>query len=311
MKYPITVFLSIFFLLSACKDPENSWVPKSVIDSLIISQNPVMKHIAVIHKNDVYYLPAVNGSAVRITNTPTLYKRMLSMSHNHKKFAFLNGSAIVIVDDSGKQLARLTQYSNVKCFDWSANDETLYILSDNTMYYYGPSMNLPPFTISYPYSSYTTDVLWASVSSKGDFAYVFSGLSVTAGYYTTRLVIKPAGGGADVVYQPSGSDQMVYAAFSSNERDIVVGIAASTYSKSLEKLLFFSGLKNYPDFHIQSSEFYSTPRYNSKEKFMVCGYGSGRSDTLKLSSRCVTNFSKSITRNDFFNENDFLYTDWK
>ncbi|HEY0055755.1 MAG TPA: hypothetical protein VGB63_10395 [Pedobacter sp.] len=310
MKFQLSFYLFLVLAVAACQKAEDPFVSKSVIDSLIARKNPVMKNVAFIFKNDIYYLPAFNQLPVRITNSPGVSKRSLSMSHNHKKFAYLSGSAIVIVDEKGSQLARLTQYSNVKTFDWSLNDETLYILTDNSMAYYGPSLNLPEITFPGINWAVTPQVLWASVSSKGDFAYVFTAF-YPFGPDTYKLVVKRAGGGTDVVYTAEQNEKMSYAAFSVNEQDLVVGYKSNSYDRELSKLEIFSGLKSYPDFDLESSENYSTPRYNSKLDYMVCGYMRVNSDTLKLSARFGADFDKSKVREEFYTTGDFLYTDWK
>ncbi|WP_207420303.1 hypothetical protein [Desertivirga brevis] len=305
--------LCIIFLLScfvACKKGENPWVPKSAIDSLISARNPMMNHVAVIYNQDIYYFPSIEQSPIRITQTPNVNKRMLSMSHNHKKFAFLNGSTIVIVDDKGAQLAELSQYSNVKGFDWSADDATLYILNNNTISYFGPSMNLP--AITYPGINWATSpqVLSATVSSRGDFAYVFTAYHpFSPDPY--KLVIKRADGRPDVVYTAEHNERLSYAAFSANDFDLVVGYKDNESDRSFGKLGIFTGLKNYPDFEMRFSSKYSSPRYNSKLNFMVCGYKSSSSDVFLLSARNFADLIDKSTNRDDFNNRDVLYTDWK
>src|SRR6185312_9584066 len=123
--------------------------------------------------------------------------KLVRMSHDHSKFAYLNaGKQIVVVDSTGKQVTTLSQYTQVKCFDWSADDKTLYILNGNTMAYYGPAMNLPAFSIP---SGSDQSVSWVSVSMQGDFAYVAHWFDFSYGDQY-QLVVQPHGNGQKFVY---------------------------------------------------------------------------------------------------------------
>lgn len=318
MKLKFTVLIIVataLYTLVSCKKSANPYVSKSVIDSLIARQNPAVKNVAFIFKNDVYYLPAFDKEAVKITNTPTAGKKFIKMSHNAQKFAFLNSTnRIEIIDKTGKQLTVLTQYSQVKSFDWSNNDETLYILNNNSMVYYGPSMNLPE--IRYGGSnSYSNQVLSASVSAKGDFAYVFYAFNPFGlDYY--KLIIAPANDTKEMVITSSEqSDQMAYVAFSSNEQDLVVGIKPRiTFNNKLLKLLLYTDLKKYPDYTISESSYqaYSTPKYNSSQNYMVCGYMQNKSDSVKLHAYGFEKYKEKHRHlAQYYNTGDVIYTDWK
>jgi hypothetical protein len=315
MKLHYFLYLILIIFFAACQKTENPYVPKSVIDSLIARQNPTMKNVAFIFNNDIYFLAAFDKPVLRITSTPNSSKRFVSMSHNHTKFAYLNrNNSIVIVDNKGLQIEQLSQYTDVKSFDWSLDDKTLYILNNNMMFYYGPSMNLPEIT--YPGINWgaTPEVLSASVSSKGDFAYVFYAFyPFGPDYY--KLVVKRADKKADVVYRDDDQNaQMAYVAFSVNEQDLLVGYKPrTTVNNKLYKLAFFTGLKNYPDGQMESTtQAYSTPKFNSSLDYMVGGYMSDSSDTLKLNAFGFGKFSgKNLRRSEFFTVGDAIYTDWK
>lgn len=315
MKLKFTLYITLFACLFSCQKADNPYVSKSVIDSLIAKKNPIMKNVAFIFNNDVYYLPAFDKAPVRITNSQTNFKKFVSMSHNYKKFAYLNSNNnIVIVDDKGVQLAILTQFNKVKSFDWSMDDATLYILNDNMMVYYGPSMNLP--AIDYPGINWATtpEVLSASVSSTGDFAYVFYAFyPFGPDYY--KLVIKRADKKADIVYRDEDQNaQMAYVAFSVNEQDLVLGYKPrTTLNNKLEKIAFFTDLKSYSDGDLESTtQAFSTPRYNSSLNYVVGGYMDNKSDTLKLHAFGFEEFKgKNLVRPEFFTKGNALYTDWK
>ncbi len=58
------------------------------------------------------------------------------MSVNAQKFAYLNSDSIIeIVNRDGELIERLTQYKNIQDFDWSYDNQTLYILSNNELFF--------------------------------------------------------------------------------------------------------------------------------------------------------------------------------
>jgi hypothetical protein len=304
----------IFFLFSSCDKTENPYVDKQVIEALIKAQNPEVEHVAVIYNKDIYYLSNLAQAGIRVTNTPGNSKTFVKMSHNHKQFAYLDGSGtIVIVNLQGQVVTTLPQYGDVKSFDWSADDKTLYILNNNEIAYYGPSMNLPEITYNGLISGMSMEVLSASVSMQGDLAYIIHGFSFLTGD-KYKMIIKPANKAADIVFEDNSTiPSMRYVAFSSNKQDLVLGYSESTYLPNhLTKIYVFIDLQKDDHYYFGSKYGCFTPLFNESKSFLVAGCSSGSDNIVKLAALGVNKqIEKNIYSNLYTTQNNVLYTDWK
>lgn len=289
-------------ILNGCqKDP----YPYITIDE---AQNTPVQNVAFIYNNDVYFAADIDKPATKITNTGT-FKKFIKVSHDHTKFAYLNSLGYVeVVDNTGKLIITLN-YTAIKSFDWTADDKTLYILSNGNMYYYGTAL---PLSITYPgVAGYTTEVLSASVSIKGDFAYVIHAYAYGYGD-KYRLVIKPAGSSNVITYDNNIDYSMNYVAFSSNLQDMVVGYRGpNDASYNYTKLEFFTGLNAYPSFSYQSSQAYGTPIYNSTLSFMVSGFTDVNTNKVVLAAISTKDVSKNKISKTYISTGNGVYTDWK
>jgi hypothetical protein len=275
-KYYSLIGLIILIIAGCQKDPYPYITLKDVkkIDS---ARHPLIKNIAFIYKNNIYYAADIDQPVKQITTNGSAFK-FVKMTHAHNKFAYMNASnRIVVVDDKGSVITTLAQYTQVKSFDWSADDKTLYILNGDAMAYYGPTMNLP--AIAYPgiINGSTEEVLSASVSMKGDFAYVVHGFSFLYGD-KYELVIQPANNGKVIVYTTPDDNvyiTMDYVNFSATRQDLVVGYKEQdTNSDTQQKLIVFTDLKSFPDFKFGGSAdaHACTPVYNSNLNYFVGGF---------------------------------------
>ncbi len=310
-KLSLIVYTAIILLGSGCQKGEYPYISKSEVNNLFAIQNPAVQNVAFIYNNDVYYMADFDKPAQKVTNSIGL-KKFVKMSHDHTKFAFMDGSNFIeVVDNKGKLITTITQYNQVKIFDWSADDKTLYILNNAQMVYYGPAMSLP---ITYPgiIAGYSTEVLSASVSVGGDFAYIIHAYAYSYGD-VYKLVIKPAGSTAVIVYNNNDYPySMNYVNFSSNKQDLVVGYRDATdVSYNFEKLDFFTELKANPDFSIQSSETYCTPVYKSNINYMVSGYTPNGSNKVTLLASYESDITKNKILTQYSSTGNGLYTDWK
>ena len=103
MKHYCRLFVfSGAVLLAACQE-EDPFVSRAVIDAIEAKDAPqAVKHVSFIMDNDVYVLDDFNGVARQITRTPQERKSMVKISHDHRKFAYLNEQqSPVIVDSDG------------------------------------------------------------------------------------------------------------------------------------------------------------------------------------------------------------------
>jgi hypothetical protein len=318
MKNIYTGFICLIILLiCGCQKGPYPYISLQEAKKIDSTNHPAIKNVAFIYKGNIYYVADFTKPAVQITNDGSSSK-LVRMSHDHTKYAYLNAlKQVVVVDNTGKQIAVLTQYSQVKCFDWSADDKTLYILNGNAMVYYGAAMNLPAFSIP---SGSEQSLVWVSVSMQGDLAYVAHWFDFFNGDQY-ELVVQPAGNGKKFVYTnpDEAAYEMDYVNFSANKQDMVLGYRDPNNSNSdvQESMEIFTELKTYPDFTYGGG---CTPLYNSTVNYIVMGY-TGSNPTAApaalyvgpTSDMTYTNESapQNIFLTNYSSSNSNFYTDWK
>jgi hypothetical protein len=273
MKKLIYSLLSVWFISAVgCQKGPYPYITldeAKKIDSLV---HPPIKNVAFIYNGNVYYAADFTRPITQVTTDGSAAK-FVKVSHDHSKFAYLNSiNQITIVDNKGSLIATLSQYTQVKSFDWSADDKTLYILNDNGIAYYGPAMKLPSISYQSFESLSDLEVVSASVSMTGDIAYVVKGFDFYVGE-KYELIIKPANNGKVIEYsnQDETEYMMDYVSFSTNNQDLVLGYN-SPYSGSgaQQRLQFFTGLNSYPDGGYGGGAS-ATPIYNSTLNYLVAG----------------------------------------
>lgn len=312
-----SLIVVVTLLAWGCQKGPYPYISKEDTKKIDSAIHPGIKNAAFIYQNNVYYVPDFDKPVIQITSDGSAVK-LIKMSHDHSKFAYLNFlNNIVIVDDKGNNIATLTQYSQVKTFDWSPDDKTLYILNGNTMVYYGPDMHLPAFTYpGIPLGS-LQEVLCVSVSMQGDFAYTVHGNNYLIGD-KYELVIVPANGGQVVSYSdPDVSyDAMLYVNFTANTTDFVVGYGYP--NGRLTNVSFFKDLHNYPTVTYGGTTT-ATPVYNSTLNYMVGGSTNKTTNTIAPAAIYLgdppeivgANVPTSKILTQYSSSNSNLYTDWK
>lgn len=117
------------------------------------------KDLVYIHKNDIYLVDEILANAKRLTTSPTSTKTHVVLNPSLDKIAYLNSNKTpVIIDSLGNQITILSQYTNVTDLLWHNNNgnPTLVILVNNTIEFYGPSLNIPSNPFSYVFPSDVT-----------------------------------------------------------------------------------------------------------------------------------------------------------
>ncbi len=303
-----------------CQKGPYPYISKEDVRKIDSTVHPAIKNVAFIYNNNIYYAADLNKPVTQVTTDGSALK-LVKMSHDYSKFAYLNASnRIVVIDNKGSVITTLSQYTQVKSFDWSADDKTLYILNGNAMAYYGTSMNLPAFTYPGIVNGSTTEVLSVSVSMQGDLAYVVHGYNFIDGD-KYELVIQPASGGQLIEYDDPEDDvyTMDYVNFSFNKQDLLVGYRESDdQSGRLETVKIFTDLKAYPDFTYGGSTT-STPVYNSSLNYLVGGSTDNNTNTIAPAALYLgqnpvytsANTAKSIVLTNYSFSGINLYSDWK
>ncbi|MFL5762523.1 MAG: hypothetical protein ACJ77K_01195 [Bacteroidia bacterium] len=315
MKKAVYLFylaLSMLFFYGCEKSP---YVPKAVIDHIrdSIANAKRIEHIAFIYNNDVYYLGNIDVPAVRLTNTPALSKTKVALSHDLQKIAYINSAGNPeIIDRNGSITATLTSYTSVTQMDWSNDDATLYMLIGNSFSYYGAPISHPPLNFS-GVPGTMQQVLSATLSKDNDLAYVVEYFDPFAGYQQRLILKKNDGSGTWVNYDnPYTFNQMRYAKFSPNDKDLVVayddGVGSSPRFPVVD---LFTGLKNFPDsgMPLCSSCESCFPVYRSDKKCVVSIYNDG-SDTF-IPTAIFINDLVTKKRSEYSASTAVSSIDWK
>lgn len=325
MKICTVLFWLIVLLGSGCQKGPYPYISLNDTKKIDSAVHPLIKNVAFIYQHNVYYASDLDQPVTQITKDGPAFK-FVKMSHGHTKFAYLDAfNRITVIDNKGAIIATLSQYTQVKSFDWSADDKTLYILNGNAMAYYGPAINLPAITYPGIPNGSTLEVLSASVSMKGDLAYVIHGYNFLYGD-KYKVIIKPAGNASVIEYadpDAGGALTMDYVNFSSNKQDLIVGYKEEhNGSDSQQRLNIFTDLKTYPDFSygMGNYDIAATPVYNSSLIYLVGGFVDPDHREMVTPSALYLGprseyFRANLPQNKILSKFSFvgnsLYTDWK
>jgi len=97
----------------------------------------------------------------------------VALSLKKDKVAYIDpdNGAPVIVDTAGNVLEELTQYTNTNDLGWYNGNQTLYILSNNQVHFYGEALNLPNPLFVPPSGSNDYEVTSLDINKNLDVAY--------------------------------------------------------------------------------------------------------------------------------------------
>ncbi len=260
--------------LTACEKVSNPYITKAEVDKIDSARHPAIKNVAFIYNNEVYFLADFAGKPQQITSNGST-KRFIKMSHDHTKFAYRNAAgSLDIVDKTGKLLASLTQYNDIRNFDWSADDKTLYIINGDGVQFYGPAMNVPSVVYYNGYYNFIS----AAVSKNGDLVYLLRKY-IFDGSDQYQMVTRKAAGGDPVIYKPEdlGVPAMKTVNFAANGIDLILGFAAS--GDDVSAVYLFDGLSQYPTQKF-GFEAISTPTYQRDARYLLGGLNNDNGEHL-------------------------------
>lgn len=140
--------------------------------------------MAYIFDNEVYLTDEILSEQIQLTNnagmTNTAYtsKTHVALSPALDKIAYLDANNTpVIIDNEGNEIDKLTQYTNVSDIGWHNNNgnPTLYIIVNNSIEFYGPSLNLVnnPFNFVFPSAATYTIVDAVDINENLDIAFTY------------------------------------------------------------------------------------------------------------------------------------------
>lgn len=267
MKLRSFIYSLSLFVMCACKN-ENPFVSKDYIDQHFTSKSLAVQHVVYVYNNDVYYLSDSRGQSKRLTFTPSQTKSEVRISHNGSKIAYLDQYFTpTIIDTMGYQINVLTNFTNVDKMDWSANDQTLYMLINNEVRFYGPSMALPKFI--FPNGGTNIYLLSMSVNSNQDIAYIFKYDSFQGTTYKAYFVAKGSTEAVDLtntsLYNPK------YVQFMHKTNDLLLGYDYNTTARGISAIEVFSSPYKTPAMQFSQDGYYVDPFYRQDISTMVAG----------------------------------------
>lgn len=160
MKYT-NLFIAAFTTLlgiSSCTDYEPIF---GVVDIEQPPQSGIVHDLAYIHKDDVYLVDEILGQERQLTNSPAIKKTDVALSPERDQIAYLDQAGTpVILDTLGGVITTLTQITNAQDLVWYTNngDQTLCILVNNAISFYGTALSLPATPFEYAFPADATDI---------------------------------------------------------------------------------------------------------------------------------------------------------
>lgn len=304
----ITLVIALLMVIGCRKDLE--------VDTADHLYNYI-DNVGIIQKSDIYFYEHLTHGSARVTNSPDSVKTNLRMSYDYQKFAYKNENGIVkIVDRFGNLIEKLSDYTNVKSYGWSADSQTLWMLNNNEIVFYGPEMDIPDLTFpdlsngEYP----MIDVDMLAISSTGDLAYVATYewyLGEGSMDYASSFIRKPndgTNGMIDISVQNHTNhhyNELRYAPFS---QDLVVLYNASNNTK---KIRLYKGDKIAHEHEYIKNGDLTNPIYRPELKYFIY---SQPVEYAKLHPRFhIENLltGEIETFNSIISYNSTLSIDWK
>lgn len=145
IAFKIIVVLALIQLIGCTK-----YEPLYDVNDIVISAPIVYQRDGIyIHNNDIYLTDELLKTHKRLTNSPTSKKTHCKITNTHDKIAYIDANQIpVVIDTNGVELYRLTQFANANDLGWHNGDQTLYVLVNNELKFYGQALALsnPLFT---------------------------------------------------------------------------------------------------------------------------------------------------------------------
>lgn len=196
MKKHLILILIITVVLTGCKKYEVQYGTETGATTVL--QNDVYD-IAYSTEEGVFLLTTAMSRSKMLVSFANKFRPKagrVALSPKKDKVAYVDpdNGVPVIVDTSGNVLAELTQYTNVNDLGWYNGDKTLYILSNNQVYFYGEALDLPNPLFARPSGANDYEVTSLDINDELDVAYgaiyyEFSG-SYRKWYYSSSLNYK-------------------------------------------------------------------------------------------------------------------------
>ncbi|NME68107.1 hypothetical protein [Flammeovirga aprica] len=181
------IIIAVAILQYSCLSTDRVYLTQEELDQhfkTIADAKFKPKNVAVAVDHSIYFYDQIDQPPHIITEETSTKKRLVKVSQDNTKFAYLNDDNLIeVIDRDGKLITTLEEYQNVQSFDWTEGGKTLYILNDGEVSFYGnTSIIVPEFV--YPEESFkffNPKAVDVRISSENDFAVL-----VSHSYYDTR-----------------------------------------------------------------------------------------------------------------------------
>lgn len=173
MKKNLILILTIVVTLASCKKYEVQYGTEEATTKVLLGDE---YEIAYSTDKGVFLVnSAMNRSKMLVSfaNKPSPKAGRVALSANRDKVAYVDpdNGVPIIVDTSGNVLVRLTQYPNTKDLGWHNGEETLYLLVNNHVYFYGQALDLPSPLFVPPSNSHNYEITTLDINEDLDVVY--------------------------------------------------------------------------------------------------------------------------------------------
>lgn len=293
--------------LSACSG-ENPFLGDDIAMELL-NRNQVkeVEFVTFIYNNDIYYLRNFEETPKRITSSPSQKKTKIRISHDHSRIAYLNDNGSpVIIDTLGNTQSVLSNFSGVKQFDWTGDDDGIYMLIDNDILFSHSNIAIPEME-----KDFQEEILSAVLTKNNDIIYIVQ-RPIGLGRYVQRIEVRKADGKSRTIPMKEGEIRKMRTLRLSRDKGYyTVGYSASIYDDVLVKLEIYNLEQQFPEYTFETDT-YLDPVYDEYSKFIVMGLGSGTTEFIPAAFYTVNEvFEEDKSKYKPTFSSGVIYVDWK
>jgi hypothetical protein len=152
---PLLVFGALFLTLTGCHEYEVQY-EGPYDDATNPGPPPASYEMVYARGHEIFMLDSSLTLRKRLGNFGPV--KLISINYKHNRIAYkLAGENIEIIDTTGASVAQVPESENVDWFDWHQNGETLYLLDNMKIKFYGPPIDVPVTYLGLYFPSFTQE----------------------------------------------------------------------------------------------------------------------------------------------------------
>ena len=192
-KLLFSIFILSFILHSGCSKYVTQYEgPYNDEKGVVLPPSSKVHSIVYVESGK---LNVIDDQMTDIKTFPSLPTNIVyaAINNTHDRIAYKTATGnITIIDSIGTQLGQIVGTSAVKCFDWHANNETLYYMDGYTLKFYGKTVpaRLTDFTsnLIFPTGSSVSGqkIFWVILLADGTVVFTYE---YWAGFGPTRALV--------------------------------------------------------------------------------------------------------------------------